>query len=274
MHSRELLVTCAGLGIAVVIAGCMVAGFSALGMPSGILSSFLGPASGETPDYSPNRTITLGVTLPASPATVPSYRIISVESYTIPLRETFTVRKNIPSVEEAPALAKNALLDYGGLPPDAVLENTCQSFMGQYDTSRGVVTGQYPQYTRVRYRQYVNGSPVIGTGLSVELGGDGEMPGITKAWTVLEYTGDIPVISAEEAFEKLRAHELLNMPQCCIDDTVIIRVEPGYHVNNLNRIPSREPPLQDPCTPVWIFYGIKPGTDADPFPLLVRATRR
>lgn len=220
-----------------------------------------------------NRTITLDVPLPVSPYAVPNYRVASVQKFSSGTGTALTVKKHIPSIEEAPGLAEKVLEEYGGFPADAVLERTEQVFMKKYNLKTGTVEEQYPQYTRVAYRQYVNGSPVMGSGIEVSLGENGELLDISKDWSILEYTGEIPVISAEEAFEKLNRQDLLIPLQCCILGYHITRVEIGYHLESHLPDASGQPAAPNVCTPVWIFYGIKPEIiDDEPYPLLVNAT--
>ncbi|MCK9591635.1 MAG: DUF4901 domain-containing protein [Methanoregula sp.] len=233
------------------------------------------PSPGSSPDpvvY--NRSITLGVLLPASPATVPGYRVVSVQKFSSGTGTALAVKDHIPSIAEAPGLAEKALGVYGGLPADAVLEKTEQVFMKKYNLKTGTVEEQYPQYTRVEYRQYVNGSPVMGSGIEVSLGEDGELLDVSKNWSTLEYTGEIPVISADEAFEKLQARDLLKPIQSSLNGYYITRVQSGYHVETHYPDGPVQTPAPDKCTPVWIFYGIKPEViDDKPFPLLINATR-
>ncbi|MFA5222602.1 MAG: hypothetical protein WC391_10015, partial [Methanoregula sp.] len=81
------------------------------------------------------------------------------------------------------------------------------------------------------------------------------------------------VISADEAFEKLNRQDLLIPLQCSILDCHITWVEFGYHVETHLPDASARPTRPNVCMPVWIFYGKKPGTDLESFPLLVNATR-
>jgi len=226
-----------------------------------------GPIPGS-PAY--NRSITLDVTLPASPATVPQYRVVSAQKFSVGTGTALTVKNHIPSREEAPGLAENALKTYGGLPADAVLEMTEQVFMKKYNLQTGTVEEQYPQYTQVIYRQYVNGSPVINSEISVSLGENGELLDISRDWSTLEPAGEVPVISANEAFEKLQARDLFIPIQGTLDGCHITRIESGYYVETHLPDASALPVPPDTCTPVWIFYM---GTDSNPFPLLINATR-
>jgi hypothetical protein len=241
-----------------------------------LLSSLNPPSpAGSSPDpITYNRSITLEVPLPASPATVPLYRVVSVQKFSSGTGTSLTVKKEIPSLEEAPGLAEKALEKYGGLPVDAILEKTEQVFMKKYNLNTGTVEEQYPQYTRVAYSHYVNGFPVMGSGIAVSLGENGELLDFSKDWSILEYAGEIPVISANEAFEKLQARDLLIPIQSSLDGYHITRVKFGYHVDSHLPDASAQPTPPNVCTPVWIFYGKKPGTDLEPFPLLINATRR
>lgn len=217
-----------------------------------------------------DRSITLDVPLPASPATVPLYRVVSAQKFSTGTGTAFTVKKQIPATGEAPGLAKKALEKYGGLPADAVLERTGQVFMKKYNLQTGTVEEQYPQYTQVIYRQYVNGSPVINSEISVSLGENGELLDISKDWSTLEPAGEVPVISAGEALEKLQARDLFIPIQGTLDGCHITRVQSGYYVETHFPDASALPVPPDTCTPVWIFYM---GTDGNPFPLLINATR-
>lgn len=274
MNAHEVMITGAGLIIAVFLSGCMVLGLGMAGI-TGSQAAFptsSGDAGSPVDPFAYNRSITLGVPLPASPATVPLYRVVSVEKFSTGTGTALTVKKHIPSVEDAPRLAEKALEKYGGLPADAVLERSEQGFMKKYNLRTGTVEEQYPQNTQVIYCQYVNGSPVMGSEISVSLGENGEILDISKDWITLVYSGECPIISAEEAFEKLKAQELLIPLQCSILGYHISRVQFGYHVETDLHDASARPTVPDTCTPVWIFYGKKQGTDSKPFPLLVNAT--
>ncbi|MFA6331403.1 MAG: hypothetical protein WCX22_00485 [Methanoregula sp.] len=234
----------------------------------------LPPPAGSSPgsmEY--DRTITLDVPLPSSPAAVPNYRVISVQKYSSGTGTALAVKNHIPSTEEAPGLAKKAIEKYGGLPADAVLERTEQGFMKKYNLSTGTVEEQYPQYTQVVYRQYVNGSPIINSEISVSLGENGELLDISKDWSTLEPAGEVSVISAEEAIAKLQNRDLFIPVQCSLDGYHITRVQYGYYIEEHLPDASGQPVPPNTCTPVWIFYGTKPGTISNPFPLLINATR-
>ncbi|MFA5332246.1 MAG: hypothetical protein WC342_07695 [Methanoregula sp.] len=274
MNARDILGILCGIVIAVFAGGSMIAGLEAfdVGDPRGpVLLTNGTEGTADIPVY--NRGITFDVPLPPSPETVPHYRVISVQEYSSGTGTALTIKDKIPSVSEAPELAQKALGPYGGLPTDAVLEKTGQVTMKKYNLSTSVVEEEYPQYTQVTYRQYVHGSPVINSEISVALGRNGELLDYKKNWYVLEQEGYDPVISAEDAQEKLKKQDLLFRPQCCVSNDSITRVQAGYYVTTHDPYAPDREALPDTCTPVWIFYAIKPGTGTDPFPLIVNATR-
>ena len=260
-----------GVGMSISLLVLVIAVLMGTSLVSGLNPSSPAGLSLDTLAY--DRSITLDVPLPASPATVPDYRVVSVQKFSTGTGTSLTVKEHIPTIEEAPGLAEKALIQYGGLPVDAVLERTEQVFMKKYNLKTGTVEEQYPQYTRVAYSHYVNGSPVMGSGIDVSLGEDGELLDISKDWSTLSYAGEVLVISANEAFEKLQARDLLIPIQSSLNGYHITRIQSGYYVRTHNPGVSMQAPAPNQCTPVWIFYGKKPGTDLEPYPLLINATR-
>ena len=105
-----------GLIIAIFLAGCLILGLGKLGIagfPAPLQSTSRDAGfAAASPAY--NRSITLEVPLPASPATVPLYRVVSVQKFSSVTGTALAVRKNIPSIAEAPGLAEKALIKYGG----------------------------------------------------------------------------------------------------------------------------------------------------------------
>ncbi|MFA4860057.1 hypothetical protein [Methanoregula sp.] len=271
MKAREWIEVGAGLSIAVLLAGFMILGAGMMGIPGHVSSQSPEPAADPLQTY--NNSVTLAVPLPASPLVVPSYRVSDVKKLTFRSPKTQDKKASIPSGRDAPALAARGLAPYGGLPADAGLERSQQVFWKNYNATTGRAEETFPQYTRVLFRKQVNGSPVMGTLIEVRLGEDGEILDLVKEWCTLEPSGEIAVIPAEEALEKLNRQDLLEKLQCCVLDSTITRVEFGYFVD----LHTPDAPVQSlspyTCTPVWIFYGVKPGTDEDPFPLIVNATR-
>jgi len=204
--------------------------------------------------------------LPESESEAPSYHVMKKESIFEGSEKLMTTKKIIPTTEEAPALAEKTLESYGGLPEDAVLVKVEQVFLEQYNTDTESVEERYPQFTQVIYNQVINGSPVIGPGAEINicLGENGDMLQIEKAWRHVEYGGDVPIISASEAFDKLVKRDLLVIPQSSLKGITISEVKLGYYAEDREHD-------QEMYSPVWIFYGSKNG--GQPYPYLVDARR-
>lgn len=213
--------------------------------------------------------IVLDINLPASPITAPAYKVIAKDSIFEDSPKSMEIKKNIPSETEAILLAEEVLKKYGGLPDDAVLSKVEQVAIKKYNLTSGIVEEQYPQWTQVIYEQNVRGMPVIGPGaeINIGLGENGEALFIEKAWRYLEYDNEVPVISAEQAFEKLKHGELLVTPQSSLIGLHITKIQLGYYAE------QREQD-QKSYTPVWIFYGTHEGsTNTQAFPYPVNAMK-
>lgn len=202
--------------------------------------------------------------LPDSPATAPEYRVVKTDSVFEGSDRLFTVKPDLPSEDEAPAMAAKILEKYGGLPDDAILKHVETVSMQKYNTATGKTEEQYPQFTQVVYSQQVNGSPVIGPGAEINicLGPGGELLQVEKAWRHLEFSREVPVISSGDAFKKLKKHDLLVIPQSSLTGITISDVRLGYYAEDRQRD-------QPEYFPVWIFSGSKDG--GEPFPYVVDA---
>lgn len=204
----------------------------------------------------------LDTTLPKSPANAPLYKVISVDSISEGKPELMNIKNSIPSESEASKLAEKVLAEYGGLPHDAKLSLVEQVTIKKYNGKSGIIEEEYPQWTSVHYKQDINGLQVIGpgAGIVVNLGENGEMLGISKGWRTLEYAGEVPVISVEEAYQKLKNGETLIVYQSSPIGLRISDIQLGYYAEDI-----RED--QKYYTPVWLFYAGKEGQKAFPRPV-------
>ncbi len=275
MKTRETILTVAGLIIAALLASCMVFGLGMTGIAGSGYFRLPAPDNALPTAALPedHKSISLDCPLPESPATVPQYHVVSLDRYSGGSGNALSVKRSIPAVEEATALAEKALAAYGGLPDGVVRERTEQVFLNQYNLATGMTEERFPQYTLVTYRQYASHTPVMNMGIGVELGEDGDLVGLSGQWSVLEQNGTTPIIAPDVALRKLRDGDLLRQPQCCMDGSRIVQVRLGYFIQERTR--ELHPParviMPDTCIPIWAFYAVKPGTETDPFPLLVDA---
>ncbi|MEN6609492.1 MAG: hypothetical protein ABFC24_01495 [Methanoregulaceae archaeon] len=226
------------------------------------------PGTPATVSGTPTGGPVLATQFPPSPVTAPVYAVTEKIAFSIRWPELMEVKGTIPSEDEAPLLAKQALLQYGGLPNDAVLRRIDRITLKKYNTATGRIEAEYPRYTEVVYGQQVAGHPVVGpgAGIHVGLGESGKLLEIDKVWRSLAYSHETPIISAEEAFAKLKKGELAERPQCCIDQLNVSSVRLGYYAEDRDHD-------QEYLYPVWIFYGtIHPEIDPTPSPFIVNAT--
>jgi regulatory protein YycI of two-component signal transduction system YycFG len=113
----------------------------------------------------------------------------------------------------------------------------------------GKVVERKPVLVDVIFRRYISGMPLIGPGGEIEvfLGENGEVLGYLKPWKKIEYDKDIELISAREAYEKLKRWEVENKPTEPLKLTVI-KVEAGYYAKPVGYSGQKY------YEPVWIFH--------------------
>lgn len=213
-----------------------------------------------------NEPYALNVALPESPQTAPWYKVVSKDSIFEGTPKSMELKASIPSESEATALAEKALQKYGGLPGDAVLKKVQRVNVKKYDTKTGVSEEGSPLFTQVIYTQQVNASPVIGPGaeINIELGENGEVLAIEKAWPHLEYAGEVNIITAQEAYEKLKKGDTITLTQSSPLGKQVTDVKLGYYAEHRDKD-------QKNFMPVWIFYAA--GADESPFPYPVDAVK-
>lgn len=211
--------------------------------------------------------ITLDTPFPKSPETIPIYKVTNITVFFIGSPKLMEIKTNIPSEDEALSIAEKALEQYGGLPADAVLRKTERVAMKEYNTATGVTGQEYPQWTQVIYTRQVAGLPVVGPGaeITVCLGENGELLQFDKVWRTLQYDRDIPIISAEEAFDKLKRRDLVEIPQSSLNGLIVSGIKLGYYAEDRDHD-------QEYYNPVWIFYGTThPEIDRTLYPFIVDA---
>ncbi len=104
-----------------------------------------------------------------------------------------------------------------------------------------------------------------GAEITVCFGENGEVLQFDKVWRTLQYDRDIPIISAEEAFDKLKARDLVEIPQSSLNGLVVSGIRLGYYAEDRYHD-------QEYYNPVWIFYGTNhPEIDRTIYPYIVDA---
>lgn len=199
---------------------------------------------------SPVGTFVLEAPVPDAPQTAPVYTVTGTDTFFKGTPEIMNARENVPSQEEAPMLAEDALAPYGGLPKDAVLKDVEVISLREVNTTSGSVEAVYPQWTQVIYTQQVDGMPVVGPGaeIIVSLGEDGEVLEVSKMWRNLTYARDVRITPVSEAVDAIQAGNVIDRPQSPLGYTKITGIALGYYAEDISS-PQKE------YTPVWIFSG-------------------
>lgn len=253
-----------------IIACCIILGVAVIGLQHGFLFSHpvADQGAGLPALQGESGSLILDAELPASPASITLYNVMSIDMIDEGNEKlVFSVKKSIPSAAEAPSVAENALEKFGGFPKEARLVDAVPRYIKKFNLTTNSVEEQYPVATQVRYVQMLEGLPVIGAGINLDLGENNEIIRILKIWPAYEYAGEGKVITAESGFEKLKLGDTIEKGQGTLPgDTKITEIRLGYKLVRTGP-DSKEPYLK----PVWIFYAVTP-LDPEPFPLLVDAT--
>ncbi|WAC04453.1 MAG: PKD domain-containing protein [Methanoregula sp.] len=162
-------------------------------------------------------------------------------------------KENVTSEQDAPEVATRVMEQYGGLPSDAVFSWSETNYL-EHQTGTGEVISKKPVTTTVAFGRRVNGLSLDGDtdGIRIELGSDGEPLEIRKRWRTLTYTGNVSIIPATKAVEKLLRDETMKNDwrpanvSAFIDIIRLRYYQKGDGDTNLE--------------PVWVFVGeTKPG---------------
>jgi len=198
------------------------------------------------------KNITINATLPPCPATVQYYRGHYGPNGTINFyaKNWSVAKSSLPDESEIPQLAQKALDPYGGIPPDAVQDKIGTSSGKLVNRTTGNVVGVILESRNVNYDRYLNGIPVSGQKIRLGFGENGELLYLDKNWRDLTYIGDVPVISARQAMEKLRQGEVLrHMMVGGGEELLIDNISMMYYATDP---PNRE---DDYFEPIWVFSG-------------------
>lgn len=173
--------------------------------------------------------------------------------YEVPEKQFPNVVKEqppLPSRDEAIKIADAFLKERGLLPPEArvgAVEVNQKQEVWQAGGSEPEEV--YDVTLAVRYGRTLNGVPVYGDEMAVIIGEGGEVVGMVKCWREVDVRGEATIISAEKAYESLKAG-MTTRPRDMTgyDQVSIEEISLGYWM---------EPRIfeQDTVMPVWVFSG-------------------
>jgi len=197
-----------------------------------------------------NITINKGI-IPFSPPNVRIYEGIFHQGDLVEKRfqSTKDITNPIPAAQ-APAVAKKILEQYGGLPQDAQLQYSSVDYANLIDRQTGDIIAKVPQETFVSWYRTIDGIDLVGSSdiIQVELGENGELNRIYKCWRTYTPLGNVSIIPATKAIDKLALGEILNPIPVQESDVSIYHIHLSYYIKGLD-----EPEVT--LEPIWVFYG-------------------
>jgi PKD repeat protein len=167
---------------------------------------------------------------------------------------------------QAPDLAKNILdAQYGGLPSDAQLQYSSIMSLEKRNQSTGTVVEEIPYETFVSWHRTVDGLRIEGGSdiIQVELGENGEVIRVYKRWRTYEPLGNVSIIPASKAIDKLGSGEVLNPLSSDKEDVGIYNIHLAYYTDGIDK---PEVILE----PIWVIYGNTTSDNHVPFYIYAR----
>lgn len=161
--------------------------------------------------------------------------------------------ENLPSDDEAARIATRYLEDTGLMPPDAILGDIVHPKV----INRKTVATPFED-VQVSYFRRIDGRPVVGSELTVEVGGGGDILYVSRLWRDVVPQGKVSIMTPREAFETLKT---AGMPVDVggRENVNITGIKFGYY---------EAPAVAEPAylVPVYIFVCEVPGgTTKTPF---------
>jgi len=183
------------------------------------------------------------------PRNMTLYRVTSRDNDMIDYWNWDPVNKNgtVPSESEAPQIVKKFLDMNGGLPEGAGQIQVETEYLEEIN-GLGMIVRRIPDSTVVKYQRSLEGMPVIGGFIRLELGKNGELLNLKKVWRTVTPAGTTQVISEKEALKKILGGDVLNAQPKCVCDLTVNNVQLAYMENDYNE-------SQDYLNPVWVFKG-------------------
>jgi len=184
--------------------------------------------SGDVEDYIPSLGISRITDYSRDPYAVLEYnRNSGAYRYQIPdkaMPYSTDIPPDLPSDEEARIIATEYLLERNLLPVD--LHFSSVSIGSAYGDSIHV----YNLSKHVRFTREIDGIPVYNAGITVTLGEGGEVVGVTNS--VRQYdpvpVRDMKIRTPVQAYERLRAGDLIMRPLCCTSYFAVRNISLGY----------------------------------------------
>jgi|WetSurMetagenome_2_1015567.scaffolds.fasta_scaffold12696_2 hypothetical protein len=200
-----------------------------------------------------NGPIAVNATIARNSSSLPVYhgKFDKNGSIDLQLKSFGSSRGNVTTEEDAPAVARKVMEAYGNLPDDAVFTGARTSYTEEYDHNLHKIVSIIPEDTTVTYSRNINGLWLIGDSnrIIITLGTDGELLWLFKVWRNYTYIGDTPLISVDEAIDKLEREDFISTTwHSGIRNVTIDTITPAYYAEDAG---NSETLLE----PVWLMMG-------------------
>ncbi|OPY44033.1 MAG: hypothetical protein A4E42_01109 [Methanoregulaceae archaeon PtaU1.Bin222] len=212
--------------------------------------------SGEVEDYIPSSGIFRITDFSRDPYAVLEFnRYSGAYRYQIPdkaMPYSTDIQPDLPSDEEARIIATEYLLERNLLPDDMHFSSV------SIGSSSGDSTHVYNHTKHVGFTREIAGIPVYNTGITVTIGEGGEVVGVTN--NVRQYD-PVPARYMEirtpvQAYERLRAGDLIMRPLCCTSYFAVRNISLGYWIEDTVS-------TQEYMLPVYAFACYEPSGTED-----------
>ncbi|WP_048127823.1 hypothetical protein [Methanosarcina sp. WH1] len=195
--------------------------------------------------------IVINASVPEVEETLPYYKVLKEDKIHENVDKVIKPRGSLPSEEEAVKIA-NEFLDERNY----LLEGAYISFLDTYtiktiNEDTNTVEKETPVFVRVSYNRNLDSYPVVGPGDSMEvcIGENEEIVYFFKTWREVEKAGEVSIIDANSAIEKLRQNETVEKLAGSEKYPIEINeIEIGYYSETTGKDQSY-------YKPVWIFRG-------------------
>ena len=162
-----------------------------------------------------NNEIVINTSVPDVGKTLSYYKVIKEDKIHENVDKVITPRESLPSEEEAVKIANDFLEKRNCLPEGAYISYLDKYTIKTINEDTGIVEKETPVFFRVSYNRNLDGYPVVGPGDSMEvcIGEKEEIVYFFKTWREVEKAGEISIINANSAIEKLKQHETVEIWQ-------------------------------------------------------------
>lgn len=211
-------------------------------------------ASTETKNLGVDEDLNITANIPTGVKTLPYYKVIKEDRVHIKNASHIVAPRNsLPSEEEAVKIANSCITSNNYLPNDSYLNKVTTQFITSVNKSSEdtITEKKFPAFIEVEYCRAIDGYPVSGAGdsITVCIGEHNEVIYLFKTWRELERVGDVSIIDANSAIEKLKQYETVEKRVGSEElPAEINEIELGYY--------SEATGIEQAYyKPVWIFKG-------------------